>query len=144
MPDVAPGGYPAGPFPPPRDLDDDADVGAEEGADDADDCDGDGVGVGVGVGLGGGWNAYTDKVICWLWGNRVPCAGLSPATRPSLAWSVVGTMIGVGLTLQLALLRLRTASANFWLVTSGIGSLPIDTERVTGAPGATVVNAFGF
>ena len=29
-------------------------------------------------------------------------------------------------------------------VTLGMGSLPIDTERVTGAPGATVVNAFGF
>ena len=103
MPSGAPGGYPAGPLPPPRELDDDAGVDAEEDADDADDCDGDG--VGVGVGLGGGWNANTDKVICWLCGNRVPCAGLSPATRPSLDWSVVGTMIGVGLTLQPWLFR---------------------------------------
>jgi hypothetical protein len=75
-------------------------VDGEEGVDD-----GDGVGVGVGVGLGGGWNSNTDRVICWLCGNSVPAAGLSSATVPSWDLSVVGTITGVGLTLQPWLFR---------------------------------------
>ncbi len=108
------------------DLGADEDDGGAEDPEDDDDC----VGVGVGVGQGGSWKLNTDKVICWVCGNSVPAAGLSSATRPSFDCSVVVTKIGVGLTLQLALLRLRTASAYFWPRTSGIGSLPVDTESV--------------
>ena len=84
------------------DLDDGADVVGDVGADDGALA----RASVVGVGLGGGLNSYTDKMICWLCGYGVPRrrALVGDQCRP-WTWSVVGTMIGVGLTLQLCVVQ---------------------------------------